>query len=306
MADMDRVLQIMCRAAEAFRRNFDGKCPYIAVVCKHGNACGLGVDFDSPVAAVRKAMLGDPIAVMGGELMTNFAITDEIGNEIYAVPDKLVARVGRLNWGVDVVAAPEFSPAAVELLAKKAKRKLLANMALHNPMMNDKKRMLRVLSTDEFLTQGSPLFVFKLDQVEELVGPVPKTVGLINMIIAWVCAWQADSNTASLASDGQLIGLGCGDQDRIWCCDEAIRKAERAGHKIPGAMFASDGFFPYAKRASESMSKEGLELFVEAGCIGGVVPADGKNLPLVKDYVRASGMVVAFVRPEHRGFMFHA
>lgn len=306
MGDLDRVLQIMCRGAAAFEQNLF-HCPFIVIACKHGNACGMGIDFDSPEGAINKAMLGDPIAVMGGEIMVNFDVSGRLAELLFSVPELSRDHVGRKNWGADIICAPEFSDSAIALLGKREKRKLLSNSALRGqPAMNNNSRMLRVLSTNEFLTQGSPSYVLKINFLDQVVGGVLARQDVIDMIIAWVCAWQADSNTASLANGGMLIGLGCGDQDRIWCCDEAIRKAERARHIIKGAKFGSDGFFPYAKRDDESRPEEGLELFVNAGCSGGVVPADGKNFQLVKEYAISAGLKVAFLDPLDRGFMFHA
>ncbi|OGY43907.1 MAG: hypothetical protein A2729_01130 [Candidatus Buchananbacteria bacterium RIFCSPHIGHO2_01_FULL_39_14] len=304
-ADGERCRQIICRGAEAFRRTFR-QIPNIAVACKHGNPCGLAISWNYPVKAIHNTLLGDPIAVMGGEIMTNFAITDEVGQMLLAVPEEDHPRVRRKNWGADVIFAPEFSESSVMLLGKREKRKLLVNEALFDPQMVPGKRMIRVFDTEEFLIQGLPDYVFTLDNLDELVGPAPVQDDIIDMIIAWLAAWQSDSNAATVAKDGTLCGLGCGDQDRIWCCQEAIAKAERAGHDLNGAKFGSDGFFPYARRKGDDQPLEGPELFAQAGCNGGVVSADGQNLVEVKAFFREAKMSVAFVPAKHRGFMFHA
>jgi len=44
---------------------------------------------------------------------------------------------------------------------------------------------------------------------------------------------------------------------------------------------------------------------VDAGCAGGIVPADGKELPNVRNLFERSGLAVGFVAPEHRGFAKH-
>ena len=145
-----------------------------------------------------------------------------------------------------------------------------------------------------------------------------------------------------------LIGLGCGQQDRIACVRLCLERSTRAGHNATGSVFASDGFFPYAESKTKTLSRkdkeniinslkatakslnkvsekkqalkylskitdsvskldrrEGTELLADAGCIGGVVPADGKELENVKNFFKKSGLSVGFIAPENRGFAKH-
>jgi len=304
LADENRILQIMCKSVAAFKVNL-GRVPYIVLWGKHGNLCGMGIDFDNPLIALILAGLGDSVAAMGGEVMTNFSITDELGEALFNVPEEYQARVGRPRWGVDIIMAPSFSDASVELLGKRAKRKLLANSALSDPPLPTHERMIVMLSPDEFLTQKAPYFVFNYQEVEEWIGPKPTEQDKIDMIIAWVSAWYADSNTASLAKNSQLLAVAPGNQDRISCFAEAIRKARRSKHDITGAKAGSDGFLPYPKRSAVNRLLEGAQLCQRAGCSGIVVPADGQNLALTKAFFKDAGMQAAFVPAEHRGFMFH-
>jgi hypothetical protein len=170
-----------------------------------------------------------------------------------------------------------------------------------------------------------------------------------NMLIAWAVCWRASSNTVALAKENMLIGLGCGQQDRIACVRLCIDRATRAGHGTKGSFFASDAFFPYAVGSSLSSQegmllskalddlrmidsgtkfktpkeyfrvaaplvaevnrfdrREGPELLIDAGCIGGVVPFDGKNKEEVRKLFEEAGVSVAFLAPENRGFSKHA
>ena len=76
------------------------------------------------------------------------------------------------------------------------------------------------------------------------------------------------------------------------------------GHKTKGALFASDGFFPYAT-SQDGKIEEGTELLAKARCRGGVVPADGKELENVKKFFADWNLRVAFIAPENRGFSKH-
>ncbi|MEK7653139.1 MAG: hypothetical protein AAB358_01495 [Patescibacteria group bacterium] len=306
-ADGHRVLAIMRLLAEACRRNF-GKVPYIAIACKHANPCGVGVDWDNPVDALQKAFFGDTVAVMGAEIVVNFPVSDNISEALFAVPDRDLPIVGRKNWGVDVVFAPNFSEASITLLGKRERRRLLANPALLDPPMPPALWMVRPVD-DGWIKQLAPHFVF--DRSDETIewlpaaNPLMTSPSFIDLMIAWAAAWRAISNTVALAQAGMLIGLGCGQQDRIACVQLCLDRAKRSGHQTQGSIFASDGFFPYAKRKQESDPLEGPELLVQAGCIGGVVPADGNKLSEVQAFFASSGLGVAYVSKEHRGFFGH-
>lgn len=71
IADGSQMVGVLCLLAEAFRQ-WMGRVPLIAVVGKHANPCGAAIDWHDPAAALLKALRGDTVAVMGGELVTNF------------------------------------------------------------------------------------------------------------------------------------------------------------------------------------------------------------------------------------------
>lgn len=305
MADGDRTLQVLCLMAESFRRNFKGKVPYIAIACKHGNPCGAAIDWDEPVKALNKTLLGDPIAVMGAEVMTNFEITNQITQALYRVSEEYQVKVGREFWGIDVVFAPAFDDKAIELLGKRERRRLLVNSALADPTMPIDEWAIRPVRGG-FLRQKAPQFIFDRESAEEWTGRNSlEPQDFAALIVAWAAAWRADSNTIMLAKDNMLIGSGVGQKDRTACCSLALWYAKRAGHSTEGSVFASDAFFPYAQREREKDSLESPEILVQAGCIGGVVQADGKNLQQVKEFFNFHNMAVAFLAKEHRGFSQH-
>jgi phosphoribosylaminoimidazolecarboxamide formyltransferase/IMP cyclohydrolase len=305
MADGDKTLQVMCLLMETFRRNF-GKTPFIAIACKHGNPCGAATDWDSPRKALLNALLGDADAVMGAEVMTNFTVTGDIGELIYRVPEDLRKRVGRDYWGVDVVFSPEINDVAVDLLGKRESksRRLLINQSLYNPAMSPDEWTMRPVRGG-WLQQKAPTYIFDRDNIEWVGDVMSDGAALETMILAWAIAWRANSNTVVLTKDRMLIGPGVGQQDRRACCKLAIERARNAGHATDGSIFASDAFFPFAKRVSDEYLPEGPELLARAGCIGGVVPADGKKLEEVKEFFGANGMRIAFLPKKHRGFSQH-
>lgn len=300
IADGDQIQEVLCLLNEAFLKTH-GVSPYIVVAGKHGNPCGIGVHWNDPIAATLKALHGDVIAVMGGEVITNFEITDELATFLHEADEE---QVGRKYWGLDIIFAPKFSEGAIELLGKKENRRLMANPALENPFLPTGEAMERPVRGGS-LIQMRPNFILTIDTVEDASSrKMMSEDDFADVLIAWAACWRASSNTVALAKDGMLIALGCGQQDRIACVELCLNRASRAGHDTVGSFFASDAFFPYATSA-EGAVDEGPELLVNAGCDGGVVPADGKNFEEVKAFFAENDLNVLFVNKENRGFSKH-
>jgi len=343
IADADQIVHILRFLAESFRRN-NGKAPYIVVAGKHANPCGIAIDWDDPVMAVRKALGGNMVAIMGGEVVTNFPIDDELGLELYQQPPEMCQGQNK-KWGLDLVLAPSFSYETIELLGKKEKRRLLANPALAIAPFPKKEWMLKHLyNGNDVLHQRFQNFILTKESIIHWTGEPLRGKDFDSLLIAWVATWNATSNTVGLARNRMLIGLGCGQQDRIECVRLCVDRAIRSGHETRNSVFASDAFFPFASSVREKLpdgrlerwqaflnsaqqghnqnmrfaialeiseqimamdNREGPEILADAGCMGGVVPADGNRLEEVKEYFKDSLLSVGFVDSENRGFSKH-
>ena len=63
-----------------------------------------------------------------------------------------------------------------------------------------------------------------------------------DLLLAWKIVKHVKSNGIAIARDGQSLGVGPGQVNRIWATQQAI---ERAGERARGAALASDAFFPF-------------------------------------------------------------
>ncbi|MFA5021126.1 MAG: hypothetical protein WC517_03645 [Patescibacteria group bacterium] len=306
----DRTLWLMCRLIETFRRNFNGKVPHIAIACKHGNPCGLGVDWDDPCVALKKAMRGDPDAVMGSEVMVNFLITSEAAIWLNTVPEELRSKVGRSSWGPDVIFAPSFADSAKNLLtSRKQSRVLLANQLLYNPGWPLRKLVVRPVLGGA-LVQPAPNFVLEPAIIDECVGFGWEALTVeekTNLIIAWSVAWEGVSNSATLVNDQMLLSAGLGQQARHTAFWLTIERAKMADHQdlLAGSSAGSDGFFPFAQSKPGSKSLEATEMLQRIGCRSVVVPADGERWQEVRQFLLDSGIKVVAVNRKSRGFSQH-
>src|SRR5690606_33803238 len=90
--------------------------------------------------------------------------------------------------------------------------------------------------------------------------------------LAWMVAKHLKSNAIAIARDGQLLGAGAGQMDRITSARLAIEKAgDRLNHSSTDqhpVIAASDGFFPFA---------DGPALLLDAGINCLIQPGGSKR-----------------------------
>jgi phosphoribosylaminoimidazolecarboxamide formyltransferase / IMP cyclohydrolase len=98
-------------AAAAWRAAFDFAEPCVAII-KHSNPCGIAVGTDL-AEAHRKAHACDPVSAFGGVIAANRLVTADLAAQIADV-------------FTEVVIAPGFDPAALDVLTRRKNLRLLA------------------------------------------------------------------------------------------------------------------------------------------------------------------------------------
>lgn len=247
--DIDRLFQTTTHVVVAI-----GPFGHVAVAGKHGNpvgVCAYGVvndeDRTRTVRAdiLRKMVMGDPRAIFGGLVMVTFEIDEE-----YA--EILLTHASTSRRLLDAIIAPGFTPGAIAMLRRKGdKCRFVVNPALRDVRPSDLDHRLRVrFVRGGFLAQPNYTQVpdwAKLDLARE---------DYLDIRLAWAIGATSNSNTVTLVKDGMLIGNGVGQQDRVGCCELAVKRARDAGHDPRGAVAYSDSFFPF---------KDGPEVLIQAG-----------------------------------------
>ena len=239
LAEIDRQLQTITHVAAGFDLNF-GQVPFIALGTKHGNPCGAAAG-DDPADAIRRMVTGDARAIFGGLVMVNFPIGEELADEL------LTFGVERGRRLLDGVSAPSFTGEAIRMLGRKGdKCRFLVNPALAHLGRASIDRAPRQRQVrGGFLRQPNYTYV------ADLADPHLSATGRLDdarardLVLAWAVGATSNSNTVTLVKDGQLIGNGVGQQDRVSCCELAIKRARDAGHVTEGAVACSDSFFPF-------------------------------------------------------------
>ncbi len=266
LCDLDRALQTMTHLAVGLcagpSRAFLSKGFKLALAVKHGNPCGAawGLGLTEEEDVVKRMVTGDPRAIFGGLVMTNFTLTDSCVELLlhHGLP-RGQRRV------LDVVAAPNITEGALKLLERKnGKCRVMINWDLEGWSLlagldrNPRFRQVR----GGFLLQQN--YTFAPRDWDQYPFIWPKSVDsetklrlMEDLFMAWAIGSTSNSNTVTLVRNKTLIGNGVGQQDRVSCAELAVKRARAAGHKTKGAVAYSDSFFPFVD-GPEVLAKAGI------------------------------------------------
>ena len=292
LADSDCIIQTISLASEAFRLKY-GKSPYICIAAKHGNPCGMAIDWDSPYVAVEKTLFGNPRAIWGGEVITNFTIDQKIAELLFKSNER-ERSIGSSSWMLDVILAPEFNREAVDILGINKIRKLFENKALYSPFLIKAKWTYRFVRGG-FLRQPPNNYVLNLEEAKFIGQELNNDMD--SLIIAWVAAFSSNhgGNEVALAKKSALISCG-GAPSTVEAVQHAVFKAEYLGHNAGDSVFAADAFFPFI---------DAPELLVKAGITAGLVPLGGKAIEKVMLFFKENDVNMFYIPEIYRGFCRH-
>jgi phosphoribosylaminoimidazolecarboxamide formyltransferase/IMP cyclohydrolase len=229
-------------AAVNLVQEFEGEKAF--VIIKHTNACGVAIG-PSVKEAYLKAFQADTVSAFGGVLATNQTIDLAAAEEI----NKLF---------FEILIAPGYEPAALELLKTKKNRILLKQNHLLKATKQFKSLLNGVIEQD---------VDFKTDSKEDLktvtkVAPTPSQVNAL-LFASKICK-HTKSNTIILAIDGQMLSSGVGQTSRVDALRQAIEKAGTFGFTLEGAVMASDAFFPFPD-CVEIANQHGIQSVIQPG-----------------------------------------
>lgn len=242
--------------------------PTVAII-KHGNPCGLA-SAPSLAAAYDNALASDPVSAFGGIIAVNRPFDEEIAG-----------RLGDLF--AEVVAAPAFTPEALELLRKKKNLRIVRWTGTP----------LRPLSVRSIF---GGVLVQEVDRSQADMDPAawrivsrnqPTPEQLADLAFAWRVARHVKSNAIVYVRDQATVGVGAGQMSRV---DSVMVAGHKAGERAQGAVMASDAFFPFA---------DGIEAAAQHGIAAVVQPGGSMRDDEVIAAVDRLGLVMAFTGTRH-------
>ena len=196
------------------------------VALKHMNPCGAAVAATIE-EAWQKAYEADTVSIYGGIVICNRTITKEIA-------------LGMKPIFLEIVIAPDFTDEAMEIFAtKKNLRVIQVDMTPSSEAI------------DQYVSVNGGLLVQHLDtQIETITADMcatkvqPNAATLADMQFGWNIVKHVKSNAIVVVKNGQTLGVGAGQMNRVGSAEIAMKQAHAAG-VTEGLILASDGFLPF-------------------------------------------------------------
>ena len=214
-----------------------------AVIVKHMVPCGAAI---RPTAseAFQEALASDPVSAFGGIVAVNRTVDLELATQIAEI-------------FFEIVVAPEFDPAALEILERKKNLRLLElPLDLWSPLPYLSVRSI----VGGLMVQDADLTADDSSSWNLATSASPTDAQQLDLTMAWTVSRFVRSNAIVLVRDQSVVGVGPGQPNRV----DSVRIAvQRAANRAAGSVLASDAFFPFA---------DGVETAIAAGIAGIVQP----------------------------------
>ena len=213
-----------------------------AAILKHNNPCGVAIG-GSLVEAYTKAFNADAISAFGGIVALNQAIDEATAKEL-------------TKTFLECVVAPDCSPEAQDILAKKSQVRIL----LLPDLTTGEKQTVKVIAGG-FLVQAADDLVETPDDWRVVTEKQPTAAQLAELLFAWKVSKHVKSNAIVVTKNQTTLGVGAGQMNRVGSTKIAL---EQAGEAAKGGYLASDGFFPFDDSV-RTAAQFGIEAIVQPG-----------------------------------------
>lgn len=263
-------------ADAALRAAFDMIKPAVAII-KHANPCGIAVTAPNALDPIASAHLRahecDPVSAYGGVIAANGTVTLKMAENLKDI-------------FTEVIVAPSFEPAALEVFKSKKNLRLL-----QLPEDWQQERMDVRLVSGGLLLQDADRFPDDIESVAKdwqlVSGERPADEDMTNLIFAWKACRAVKSNAIVLAKNSATVGIGMGQVNRVDSCRLAV---ERAGDRAAGSVAASDAFFPFA---------DGPQILLDAGISAIIQPGGSVRDDEVIAAAKAANVTMFFTGERH-------
>ncbi|MCJ7438645.1 MAG: bifunctional phosphoribosylaminoimidazolecarboxamide formyltransferase/IMP cyclohydrolase [Acidimicrobiia bacterium] len=216
--------------------------PACAII-KHANPCGVAVS-DDLASAYQLALECDERSAFGGIVTVNRPLDMATVERMVAGPQ------------ADVVLAPSYEAGAIDALVAKRKNTRLLEAPVPEPVTLDYRQI-----SGGFLVQQPHHFDAGRADWKVVTKVAPTDEQWRDAELAWRICGHVKSNAIVLVKDGQAVGIGAGQQNRVESGEIAVTKA--AG-RAKGGSCASDAFYPFPD-GIEAAAASGAAVIVQPG-----------------------------------------
>ncbi len=245
--------------------------PTLAIL-KHTNPCGVA-SADDLCTCWDQAFETDKQAPFGGIIVANRTVDTDLAERIKQI-------------FCEIVIAPDFTPAAREMFAKRKNlRLMIAKGHLDASAMQDVRSVVGGV-----LVQDRDLKVVRREECKVATKRAPTEDEWRALMFAWKVVKHVKSNAIVYAAPERTLGIGAGQMSRVDSSRIAVWKAGEAGLSLKGSVIASDAFFPFA---------DGLIAAAQAGATACIQPGGSVRDDEVIKAADDAGMAMVFTGFRH-------
>jgi phosphoribosylaminoimidazolecarboxamide formyltransferase/IMP cyclohydrolase len=220
-------------------------CDFNELACaiiKHTNPAGaaLGANGED---AYRKALACDPVSAFGGIVAFNAPVDEPAARALTEI-------------FVEVIIAPDYDNAALEVLQKKKNLRVLRAGEPEAAAGLEYKQI-----SGGMLVQTRDIHKLKREDLKVVSSRAPSEKEIDDLLFAWTVCKHTKSNAIVYARDRQTVGVGAGQMSRV---DSVKIGAMRAQLSLEGSVIASDAFFPFRDGLDEA-AKHGITAVIQPG-----------------------------------------
>ncbi len=212
-----------------------------SAIIKHTNPCGCAED-DALAESYRKAFEADPVSAFGGVLAFNRDLDAETAREI-------------TKTFIEAIAAPGFTPEALEIFTAKKNLRLLKVA----PLASDELVVKSI--SGGYLAQTADTHRLAREEASVRSKRQPTENEWRAMLFGWKVVKHVKSNAIVYARPGQLVSAGAGQMSRV---DAVKVGALKAILPVEGTVLASDAFFPFPDGVEEA-ARRGVTAVIQPG-----------------------------------------
>ena len=210
------------------------------VAVKHMNPCGVATG-NSVFEAYSRAYEADPVSIFGGIVAVNGKVDKETAEKMHSI-------------FLEIILATDYDEEALEILTKKKNLRIYKLSEKNNNHEQQIKSVRGGILVQDFNEKLA-------DEYESVTEKKVDETQQKDIEFGLKVVKHVKSNAIVVVKDGQTLGIGAGQMNRVGSCKIAL---EQAGEKAKGAVLASDAFFPM-RDSADIAADYGIAAIVQPG-----------------------------------------
>ena len=210
------------------------------VAVKHMNPCGVATG-SSVFEAYSRAYEADPVSIFGGIVAVNGKVDKETAEKMHSI-------------FLEIILATDYDEEALEILTKKKNLRIYKLSEKNNNHEQQIKSVRGGILVQDFNDKLA-------DEYESVTEKKVDENEQRDIEFGLKVVKHVKSNAIVVVKDGQTLGIGAGQMNRVGSCKIAL---EQAGEKAKGAVLASDAFFPM-RDSADIAADYGISAIVQPG-----------------------------------------